>query len=109
VPITWHYVECDVEGPIRYHFKDGSNQWWSAIQIRNHRHAIRSFAYRDEGGEYVDVARESYNYFVEPAGMGPGPHAFRVTDVHGNVLEDEGIEFVEDGEVEGAAQFPPCE
>lgn len=109
VPITWHYVPCDVTGPVIYHFKEGSNEWWTAVQLRNHRHAIAAFAYRDDGGSWVDVARESYNYFVEPAGMGPGPYAFRVTDVHGHVLIDEGIGFVEAGDVPGAAQLPPCE
>ena len=52
--------------------------------------------------------RESYNYFVEPSGMGQGPYTFRVTDVYGNVLEDSGIAHVEAGEVPGAAQFPAC-
>jgi len=109
VPITWTYVPCEVEGPIRYQFKEGSNQWWSAVQIRNHRHAIATLEYRDEGGEYRDVPRLNYNYFVEDAGMGPGPYDFRVTDVYGQRLEDTGIEFVENGEVEGSGQLPPCE
>src|SRR5262245_11945893 len=29
VPITWRYVPCAVEGPVVYHFKEGSNQWWT--------------------------------------------------------------------------------
>src|SRR5262249_18846908 len=37
IPITWHEVACDVSGPIDYHFKDGANAFWTAIQIRNHR------------------------------------------------------------------------
>lgn len=41
--------------------------------------------------------------------MGPGPYTFRVTDLHGAVLTDSGIAFVEAGEVEGAARSPPCE
>ncbi|MBW2523869.1 MAG: hypothetical protein JRI23_06835 [Deltaproteobacteria bacterium] len=108
VPITWHYVECNVTGPVIYHFKEGSNQWWTAVQLRNHRNAIAAFAYRDDGGSWVDVPRESYNYFVEAAGMGPGPYAFRTTDVHGNVIEDEGIAFAEAADVAGTSQFPPC-
>lgn len=109
VPITWHYVECNVSGPVIYHFKDGSNEWWTAVQLRNHRNAIQSFAYRSGDGSYVDVPRETYNYFVEQSGMGPGPFAFRVTDVHGNVIEDEGIVHVADSDVPGASQFPPCQ
>ncbi len=108
VPITWHYTDCSLSGPIVYHFKEGSNEWWSAVQIRNHRRAIASLEYRDSDGNYVAVAREDYNYFVEPAGMGPGPHSFRVTDVTEAQLEDEGIPFVEAGDSPGAGQFPEC-
>jgi expansin (peptidoglycan-binding protein) len=109
VDITWSYNECAVAGPIRYRFKEGANQWWTAVQVRNHRNAIATFEYRDGGNNWVPVARTDYNYFVEAAGMGPGPYAFRVTDVYGNQLVDEGIGFIEAGEVAGAGQFPSCE
>lgn len=108
VPITWHYTACDVDGPIRYHWKEGSNQWWTAVQIRNHRHPIASVEYKADDGSYRSVARESYNYFVEPNGMGPGPYSLRVTDVFGQVLEDTNIEFIEAGDSPGAGQFPAC-
>ena len=108
VPISWKVVPCPVTGTIQYHFKDGSNQWWTALQIRNHRHPILSLEYLD-GGTYHAVDRVEYNYFVEPAGMGPGPYTFRVTDVYGHVLIDTGIPHMENTSVSGHAQFPPCD
>jgi len=45
---------------------------------------------------------------VEPAGMGPGPYTFRVTDVYDNVITDTGIPHQEAQEVPGASQFPAC-
>lgn len=108
VPIKWRYVPCAVTGPIVYHFKEGSNQWWSAVQIRNHRHQIESLEYLDGSGNYKKMDRANYNFFLEEAGMGPGPYGFRVTDIYGNMLEDVGIELVEAGEVEGSGQFPDC-
>jgi expansin (peptidoglycan-binding protein) len=108
VPITWEYLPCDVAGPIRYHFKEGSNPWWTAVQIRNHRNRIASLQYRRPDGSYAEVPRTDYNFFVQASGMGPGPYSFRVTDVYGNVLEDEGIPHVEGGEAPGTGQFPPC-
>jgi expansin (peptidoglycan-binding protein) len=107
VPITWEYVPCDVSGPIVYRFKEGSNQWWTAVQIRNSRYRIAKFEYR-KNGAYVEVHREDYNYFVEPNGMGPGPYTFRVTDVYGDALVDDGIVPKEATEVSGKAQFPDC-
>jgi len=107
VTIHWTPVACDVQGPIRYRFKEGANQWWTAVQVRNHRYPIAKFEYQ-KAGKWVAVPRESYNYFVETSGMGPGPYSFRVTDVKGNVLTDKNIPLKVAAEVAGAAQFPTC-
>jgi len=108
IPISWQFVPCVVSGPIVYHFKEGSNQWWSAVQIRNHRNAIEKLEYKADDGSWRSAGRVDYNYFLEPQGMGPGPYTFRVTDVYGNVLEDSGIPFVVAGDAPGKAQFPAC-
>jgi expansin (peptidoglycan-binding protein) len=108
VPIRWQLVSPAISGPIAYHFKDGSNPWWTAVQIRNHRNPIAKLEYRTAAGQWVSVPRTSYNYFVQTnPGMGPGPYAFRVTDSYGNVLTDSGIPHVENGTGNGAGQFPP--
>jgi expansin (peptidoglycan-binding protein) len=108
VTINWQYVPCDVQGPIVYHFKEGSNQWWTAVQIRNHRHPIAKFEWRSDDGAWHEVQRLDYNYFVEDKGMGPGPYTLRVTDTLGHVLEDTGIPFKEAGDSPGKDQFPAC-
>ena len=108
VDISWRYVPCSVSGPIRYRFKEGSNQWWTALQIRNHRAAIASLE-MDKGNGFQQVPRETYNYFVDASGMGPGPYTFRVTDVYGHQLVDTQIPHKEAQEVPGAAQFPACD
>jgi expansin len=107
VTIQWKYVPCDVTGPLVYHFKEGSNPWWTAVQIRSSRYAIARLEFQKDG-QYVDVNRLDYNYFVADAGMGPGPYTLRVTDVKGQVVEDEGIPLVEAGDAPGAAQLPVC-
>jgi len=107
VPISWEVIPCDVTGPIEYHFKDGSNQWWTAVQIRNHRYAVAGLEYLN-GGVYTEVPRLRYNYFVETSGMGPGPYSFRITDINGAVLSDSGIIHMENASVPGSGQFPLC-
>lgn len=108
VDITWQVVSPALAGPIAYHFKDGSNEWWTAVQVRNHRNPIANFEYRLPGGGWTEVARTDWNYFVQTGpGMGPGPYEFRVTDSYGNVLTDTGIPHMENDTVSGAAQFPP--
>lgn len=108
VPIAWRYVPCPVDGNIIYHFKEGTNPFYAAVQIRDHRNAIATFEYKDARSGWKPVARVDYNYFVEASGMGPGPYSFRVTDVDGNVLEDDGVPFVEAGDSPGSGQFPAC-
>jgi expansin len=107
VPITWHEVACNVSGPISYHFKDGANPYWTAIQIRNHRYPIAKLEARD-GTSWRDVPRVDYNYFVEAAGLGPGPYTLRVTDTRGHVVEDSGIVLGDNVTRAGASQFPRC-
>jgi expansin (peptidoglycan-binding protein) len=109
VPISWRIVSPDISGPIRYHFKEGSSQWWTAVQIRNHRNPIAKLEFLDSNGQFVAMERLEYNYFLRPGdakGLGPGPYTFRVTDSYGNVLTDSGIALKEAGEVAGSAQFP---
>ncbi|MBK8900355.1 MAG: hypothetical protein IPM53_04165 [Anaerolineaceae bacterium] len=107
VPISWQLVSPPLDGPIVYHFKDGSNQWWTAVQIRNHRNPILKLEYLNGSGNFQEVPRVDYNYFVKTDGMGEGPYTFRVTDILGNVLVDSGIPHVENGNVSGSGQFPP--
>ncbi len=108
VNISWQLVSPALSGPIAYHFKDGSNQWWTAVQVRNHRNPIAKLEYRVGSGPWAEVGRTSWNYFVQTdPGMGVGPYQFRVTDLYGNILTDTGITHIENGTVNGAAQFPP--
>lgn len=108
IDIDWHYVSCPVDGNISYHFKEGSNQWWTAVQLRNHRNAIATFEYKDPMGVWKAVPRVDYNFLVDESGMGPGPYSFRVTDIAGNVLADAGVPFIEAGDSPGAGQFSAC-
>ncbi|HMQ31268.1 MAG TPA: expansin EXLX1 family cellulose-binding protein [Chloroflexaceae bacterium] len=107
VPITWRVISPELTGPIAYHFKDGSNQWWTAVQVRNHRNPVATLEYRNGAGQWVQVPRTDYNFFVRESGMGPGPYTFRVTDIYGNQLIDSGIRHAENATIPGSAQFPP--
>jgi len=108
VRISWHEVACPVIGPIAYQFKAGSNESWTAIQLRNHRYAIQQLEARRANAAYQALVRADDNYFVAAKGLGAGPYALRVTDVHGHVLEDSAIGRGAAVSRPGAAQFPTC-
>jgi len=107
VKLTWHEVACEVSGSLAYHFKDGSNAFWTAIQVRNARYPIAKLEAM-AGGAYVELPRLDYNYFVKADGLGTGPYPLRVTDQRGHVVEDPGIALGDDVTRAGAGQFAAC-
>ena len=106
VAITWQVVACNVQGPVQYHIKDGSSQWWTAIQVRNSKLPIAKLEYKTSTGAYTNVTRLDYNYFVVDSGVGPDPYMVRITSQNGEALEDSLPAVVASATVPGAAQFP---
>ena len=104
VPITWTVVACNVAGAVAYRFKEGSSQYWTAIQVRNHRLPIAKLEWK-KNGAYAAIPRESYDYFVVSGGVGTGAITLRVTASDGQTLEDT-LPSVQAGVVvPGASQF----
>lgn len=104
VNITWTPVRCDVTSPVRYRLKDGSSQWWTAIQVLDHALPIAKMEL--VGGNASPIPRESYNYFVRTSGVGAAPYRVRITASTGAVLEDV-LPAPKAGDViTGQAQFP---
>jgi expansin (peptidoglycan-binding protein) len=105
VPIDWTFVACDVSGPVRYRYKDGANQWWTAVQVHNHRLPIVSMEWSKDGESWTDMPRQDYNYFLEGDGFGEGPTRVRITANDGQRLVDELPAVEEYLVVEGESQF----
>ena len=82
VLVTWQLAPCAVQGNVSYRYMEGSSQYWTAIQVRNHRLPIAKLEI-EKGGTFVDVPRELYNYFVDGAGAGEGPLKVRITAIDG--------------------------
>jgi expansin (peptidoglycan-binding protein) len=108
IPITWQETACDVTGPVAYRFKEGSNEFWTAIQLRSHRFAITSLEVQGAGSAWTPIARADYNYFVAPQGLGAGPFTLRATDDRGEQIVDTGIALGDGVTRAGAMQFPAC-
>lgn len=109
VPISWHLIPCPVAGPIVYHFKEGSSQWWAGVQIRNHRYPVIRLEYLSTAGTFIEIPRESYNYFIKSDGLGPKPFTLRATDIYGHAVIDSGLVVKDSGDVAGSLQFPLCQ
>ena len=89
VAITWTFVACDVSGPVNYRYKDGSNQWWTAVQVFNSRLPVTKLEYSSDGSSWNPTARQDYNYFLAESGFGPNPVQVRITAIDGQTLTDQ--------------------
>ena len=87
VPITYQTVACTVSGNMAYQFKDGSHEFWTAIQIRNHKIQVTKVEAK-KNGVYAELTRSDYNYFIDDKGVKDDPIALRITSADGQVLED---------------------
>jgi expansin (peptidoglycan-binding protein) len=107
IPISWKYVSCTPPA-AKVYFKEGSSQWWSGVQVRDHRSPVASLAWRPGGssGAYSALGREMYNYFIAPSGMGPGPYDLQITDVFGQQITATGVALAVTTEIDLGLQFP---
>jgi expansin len=103
VPVRWQPVSCEVQGFVVYRFKEGSSQFWTALQVRNTRVPVRSLEVQ-QGAAWVNVAREDFNFFVQPSGLGPGPYTLRITGSDGQQLTESGV-MLGEGDARGTVQF----
>lgn len=104
VAITWKVVPCDVTGHVEYQIKDGSSQYWTAIQVRNSRLPVAKLEWM-QNGAWTDVARADYDYFVVSGGVGAGSYQVRITSSTGETLEDTLPPVQPDAVVQGSGQF----
>jgi expansin len=107
LPITWRYVACSYPS-MKLYFKEGSSQWWTAVQVREHRYPIKSLAWRasGSGAAYVTLPREPYNYFLAASGMGPGPYDIRITDANDQVIVATSVPLAVTTPLDIGQQFP---
>ena len=96
LPVKWRFVPGTFSTPIKYHFNNGGNEWWMAVQIRDHNHAIKSIELKKDGN-WTAGTRTGYNYFVFQSDESMyGTLEFRVTATTGESLEDTNIPYNED-------------
>ncbi len=110
IDITWRIIPYPTTKPIQYVFQKGSNQWWSQIQVRNHRYPIVSVEYKKQGepeSNYKELTKTYYNYYTL-SNAGLGPFDIRVTDILGDKLTDTVTLNVDDptATISGTKNFP---
>lgn len=105
IAVTWRIVPGAVRGPVSIQIKDGSNPYWVAIQVRNHRYPIKTLEAR-RGNAWRRLGRTAYGYFLAQKGLGGGPFTLRITDTRGHRIVEKNIELDPGRTVPGHRQFP---
>ena len=106
--ITWKIIPLPTEDPVSFLWKPSSSKWWAEVQVRNGRYPVKSLEYYNKSKKaYVALERREYNYFRAEKGMGSGPFKFRVTDIYGHTIIEEGIAMnTKSKPVAGKNNFP---
>ncbi len=106
-PINWRFVPCGETGNVTFQRHPDSNEYWFALRIRDHQHAIVDVEVQD-GGSFRSLVREEWNYWTTEEVLGDGPFTVRVTDAYGNQLVENNLQLPPGQEVTGSQQFPVC-
>jgi len=79
VKVSWQFVSCSsgngVTGNAQFKFKDGVNDYWVAIQARNHVIGVSKIQIAETGTVtnstvFDDMTRQDYNYFIRSYSSG---------------------------------------
>lgn len=103
--ISWTIIPFPTEEPMQFLFSSDSSSSWFSMQIRYHVYPIYSVEILKSDGTYKTLTRRSDNYFT-CSGAGKGPYTFRITDIYGQVVIEEGIPLSAGETVSGTQNFP---
>ncbi|WP_053721902.1 expansin EXLX1 family cellulose-binding protein [Saccharothrix sp. NRRL B-16348] len=84
IPITWTLVSPELSKRISLRYKTGSSPHWCGIQAIDHRNPVARLEVQ-AGGQWKQLARTDYNYFLAENGAGCGG-AVAITDIYGERL-----------------------
>jgi len=90
VLISWKFVPANYSDSIKINLKEGSSEFWTAIQFRNIEHSIVSMEYQKQDESWQLVNRAIFNFFIEESGI-PSPTPLRVTSILGEQLIFENV------------------
>ncbi|KAE8150707.1 hypothetical protein BDV25DRAFT_106690 [Aspergillus avenaceus] len=92
IDITWSYVSCDIDSPIVLKNKEGTSQYWFAMQVQNANEAVKSLEVSTDGGStWQSTTRSDYNYFENSSGFGTDTVDVRITGKSGKVVKVNGV------------------
>ncbi len=100
--IEWDFVDCPVQGNIKYCANIGSNGYWMAIQPTNFASGIKSMKIN---GNPADVMQGAYYYLMNTQWVNISNIRIDTTDINGYTITDT-VDLLAGSCKDGSAQFP---
>jgi expansin (peptidoglycan-binding protein) len=92
VPVTYHtIIDPPLPAPLSLRVKEGSSAYWLALLPIDNGNPVTSVRVSSPSKGWQDMAHASYNYWLAPSGMGPGPFTVQLTDSAGHQVTVTGI------------------
>jgi expansin (peptidoglycan-binding protein) len=86
IPVTWTLVSPPaLAKKISIRYKSGSSQYWCGIQAIDHRNPLARLEVQ-VNGQWRELRRTDYNYFLSEDGAGCVGGAIALTDIYGERL-----------------------
>jgi expansin (peptidoglycan-binding protein) len=120
VSVTYRAVaNPPLPAPVALRVKEGSSRYWLALLAMNTGNPLASVQVESAPGDWRDLVRADYDYWIASSGAGDGPFTVRLTDTAGHrvtvrgvtlepgVVQDTGIRMYGAGSAAAPASSPP--
>jgi expansin (peptidoglycan-binding protein) len=92
VPVTYHVIASPpLAAPLSLRVKEGSSAYWLALLPIGSGNPVTSVRVSSASRGWQELAHASYDYWLAPSGMGPGPFTVQLTDSAGHQATVTGI------------------
>lgn len=80
-------VACPISTPLQLHNKDGTSQYWFAMQVVNAKEPVQKLEVSTDGGKtWQGTTRSDYNFFENSSGFGTTTVDVKITSTTGSVV-----------------------
>jgi expansin (peptidoglycan-binding protein) len=92
VSVTYQAVaDPPLPAPVSLRVKEGSSRYWLALLAINTGNPLASVQVETAPGDWRDLARADYDYWIASSGAGAGPFTVRLTDTAGHQVTVHGV------------------
>lgn len=106
INVTWDIVPCGITSPLSLRNKEGTSQYWFAMQVINANIPVAKLEVSTDGGAtWQATTRQDYNFFVNASGFGTATVDVKVTSSTGEVITVNNVGVASGTEVTASGNF----